>query len=399
MAVTDYLRLTLRTVTTLWLRSLLTGMGIAIGTAAVILLTSIGAGVNRYVLAQFSQFGTNIIAVNPGQRATYGASVGLFGIVRPLTIDDAESLRRIPWVEASMGLIQGNAEVESYRRARRTMVLGVGPEMPEIFSFDPALGRFLPHDDPRAARAFAVLGSKLYRELFGSGHALGERIRIAGSRFRVVGVMQSKGQILGFDLDDAVYIPTARALELFNREGLMEIDVLYRKGTPAREVAGAVGTMLEARHGRRDFTITTQEEMLSTLGSVLDVLTFAVGALGGISLGVGAVGILTIMTIAVRERTVEVGLLRALGAHRRQILALFLAEAIILAALGGIAGLLLGIGGGQLLHLLVPALPVHTPWKFAAAALVVSSLIGLTAGVLPARRAANLDPVTALRAE
>lgn len=399
MAVADYWRLTWRTVSTLWLRSLLTGLGIAIGIAAVILLTSIGASLNRFVLAEFSQFGTTIIAVNPGRQSTHGASIGIFGIVRPLTIEDAESLRRLPEVQAAMGLIQGNAEVESARRSRRTTVLGVGSDMPSIFSFEPAIGRFLPSDEPRAARPFAVLGREVYRELFPAGEALGEKIRIAGSRFRVLGVMERKGQILGFDMDDVVYIPTARALELFNRDGVMEIDVLYRKGASAEKVADAIGAMLEERHGRQDFSITTQEEMLSTLGSVLDVLTFAVGALGGISLCVGAVGILTIMTIAVRERTAEVGLLRALGAQRRQILGLFLGEAVVLAALGGVTGLALGATAGQLLRLALPRLPVHTPWEFAVAALALSSLIGLIAGALPAQRAAALDPIEALRAE
>lgn len=399
MTVADYLWLTWRSVRALWLRSLLTGLGIAIGTAAVILLTSLGEGLNRFVLAEFSQFGTNIIAVNPGRQSTYGASIGIFGTVRPLTIEDAESLRRIPQIQASMGLIQGNAEVEAAHRSRRTTVLGVGPDMPRIFSFEPELGRFLPPDKPQVARPFAVLGSKVHHELFNEYAPLGEKIRIAGNRFRVVGVMESKGQILGFDMDDVVYIPTARALELFNREGLMEIDALYNEGASAQDIAEAVGATLTARHGRRDFTITTQEEMLSTLGSVLDVLTFAVGALGGISLCVGAIGILTIMTIAVRERTAEIGLLRALGARRRQILALFLGEAMVVAALGGATGLVLGAGGGQLLRLAVPALPVHTPWEFAATALAISSFIGLIAGALPAYRAAGLDPVAALRAE
>lgn len=399
MSIVDYVWLTWRSVRALWLRSLLTGLGIAIGAGAVILLTSIGEGLNRFVLAEFSQFGTNIIAVQPGRQSTYGASIGIFGVVRPLTIDDAESLRRIPQVQASMGLIQGNAEVEFARRSRRTTVLGVGPDMPQIFSFAPALGRFLPPDDPQAARPFAALGSKVHQELFNDGETLGEKIRIAGSRFRVVGVMESKGQILGFDMDDVVYIPTARALELFNREGLMEIDVLYRKGASARDIADAIGAILAARHGRQDFTIITQAEMLSTLGSVLDVLIFAVGALGGISLCVGAVGILTIMTIAVRERTAEIGLLRALGARRQQILALFLGEAVVLATLGGVTGLVLGAGGGQVLRLAVPALPVHTSWEFAAAALAISSFMGLIAGALPAYRAAGLNPVDALRAE
>lgn len=399
MLAVDFVRLTLRTVASQRLRSFLTGLGIAVGIAAVILLTSIGEGINRFVLSEFSQFGTTIVAINPGKATTFGASVGAFGSERPLTLDDAEALERVPHVVASMGVVQGNAEVESATRSRRTMVLGVGSEMPRIFSFDVAMGRFLPADDPTQARAFAVLGSRVHSELFGNANPMGELVRVGGRRYRVVGVMASKGQILGFDMDDAVYIPTARALELFNREGVMEIDLLYREGAPVADITRGVKRILMARHGREDFTIITQQEMLDTLGSVLDVLTFAVGALGGISLFVGGVGILTIMTISVRERTAEIGLLRALGARRRTILGLFLGEAVVLAALGGAAGLGAGVGVAQLLQWLVPMLPVKTPWLFAVVALAMASAIGLVAGVGPAVRAAGLDPVDALREE
>jgi putative ABC transport system permease protein len=179
----------------------------------------------------------------------------------------------------------------------------------------------------------------------------------------------------------------------------MEIDLLYREGAPVDEVVGSVRRILKARHGRDDFTIVTQQEMLDVLGSVLGVLTFAVGALGGISLFVGCVGILTIMTISVRERTAEIGLLRALGATKRSILVIFLGETILLAAAGGLAGLFAGAVGAQALHAALPALPVKTTWSYAVAAEALAVVIGLMAGILPARRAANFDPVEALRAE
>jgi putative ABC transport system permease protein len=215
----------------------------------------------------------------------------------------------------------------------------------------------------------------------------------------VVGVMESKGQMLGFDLDDTVFIPAARALELFNRPGLMEIQVSYKASVDLDSVLHSLTALLKERHGREDFTLIPQEKALEVLGSVLDVITFAVGALGGISLLVGGVGILTIMTMAVTERTAEIGLLRALGARESQVLMLFLGEAILLSALGGMAGLVLGAGIAQGLHFLFPALPVHTPWLFAVVAELSAITIGLMAGVMPARRAARLDPVEALHAE
>jgi putative ABC transport system permease protein len=205
--------------------------------------------------------------------------------------------------------------------------------------------------------------------------------------------------VLGFDLDDTVYIPAARALELFNRETLFEIDVMYRSNASVDRVVEGIKRTLMARHGREDFTITTQEQMLDVLGSILNVLTFAVAAIGGISLLVGAIGIVTIMTIAVNERSSEIGLIRALGARQSQVLGLFLGEATVLSAIGGLAGLVMGLGVASLLRLVLPELPVHTPWTYVVLAEVLAVVLGIISGILPARRAARLDPVEALRDE
>lgn len=392
-------RLATRAVTAHRLRSALTTLGIAIGIFAVVLLTSIGEGIHRFVMSEFTQFGTNIIAINPGKATTMGASIGVFGSVRPLSIDDAEALRRLPYVEGVVTMVQGNAEIKFGRLQRRTTVYGVSPDFPQVFRFDIASGSFLPPDDPRNPRAVAVLGSKLARELFLKESPVGARIRVGGDRYRVVGVMEPKGTMLGFDLDDTIFLPAARGLDLFGREGLMEIDILYVENAPIDELVASIRRMLISRHGGEDVTITTQQQMMDVLGSVLGVLTFAVGALGGISLLVGGVGIYSIMTISVSERTSEVGLLRALGAGKGQILTLFLGEAMLLAAAGGFAGLVLGWGGASLINQLLPSLPVHTPLYFVFVAESAAILIGLVAGVAPARRAAAMTPVEALRTE
>lgn len=399
MQIRDFLNLTASSLIANRMRSFLTALGIAVGIAAVVLLTSIGEGVHQFVLSEFTQFGTTLVGINPGKATTSGTSMGVFGTERPLTIEDAEALKRLPFARAVVPFVQGNAEVEAGNRRRRTTIYGAGPQMPEAFSMRVRSGHFLPEDNPLAPRAFAVLGSKLRQELFGDRNPLGQRITIGGSRYRVIGVMESKGTVLGFDLDDTVYIPAARALSLFNNDTLFEIDVLYDKETPVDKVVDGIKSILVARHGSDDVTITTQEQMLDVLGSVLDVLTFAVAAIGGISLLVGAIGIVTIMTITINERTSEIGLLRALGAKQSQVLSLFLGEAIVLAAVGGLSGLVLGVGIAQLLHLILPALPVHTPVLYVVLAEVIAVVIGLVAGVLPARRAALLDPVEALRSE
>ncbi len=399
MLLRDFLYLTGSSLSAHRLRSFLTALGIAVGITAVVLLTSIGKGVQQFVLDEFTQFGTNLVAVNPGKATTHGISMGVFGTERPLSIEDAQALKRLPYALAVVPFIQGNAEIEFGHRTRRTTIYGTGSQMPEAFKMAVRSGRFLPDDNPVAPRAFAVLGSKLKNELFDKRNPLGQRITIGGYRFLIIGVMDSKGTLLGFDMDDTLYIPAARAMNLFNRDSLHEIDVLYRENTTVDQVVKGIKRTLKARHGKDDVTITTQQQMLDVLSSVLKILTLAVTAIGGISLLVGAIGIVTIMTIAVNERTSEIGLLRALGARQSQIHSLFLGEAIILAAIGGLAGLFLGIGIAQLLHFSFPALPVHISWNFVLLAEIISITIGLLAGVLPARHAARLDPVDALRTE
>ena len=399
MRYADFVSFTYTSLRSHRMRTALTALGIAVGIAAVILLTSIGEGLHRFVIAEFTQFGTNIIKVSPGRIQTHGTSLGAVNTVRPLSIDDALALRRAPYVQYSDPLVQGNAEIVHGGKSRRVTLFGVGPDFERALQMRVASGEFLPQDDPRSARAFVVLGAKAARELFGSDNPLGSRIRAGGERYRVVGVMQSKGQVLGFDLDDTVYIPVARALDMFNRESLQEINVVYDPTAPLAEVEAGIKRILIARHGAEDFTVTPQQKMLEVFGTVLDAITFAVAAIGGISLVVGGVGILTILTIAVAERTAEIGLLRAVGATRQGILLLFLGEAALLAVIGGTAGLLLGWGAALALHVVLPALPVHTPWTYAVLAELVALGVGLAAGVLPARRAAHLDPLEALRSE
>jgi len=395
----DFLRFTYGSLKAHRLRTLLTALGIAVGIASVILLTSIGEGLHRFVVAEFTQFGTNLINVSPGRIQTHGASLGAVNAVRPLSIEDALALKRAPYVQVSDPVVQGNADVKYFGRSRRVTLYGVGPDFAEALKMRLASGEFLPQEDPRSARAFAVLGSKVAREFFGGENPLGSRIRVGGERYRVIGVMQSKGQVLGFDLDDTVFIPVQRALEMFNRESLMEIHITYEPTAPLAEVEQGIKRILIARHGAEDFTVTPQQKMLEVFGTVLDAITFAVAAIGAISLVVGGVGILTILTIAVAERTSEIGLLRAVGATQQRILLLFLGEAALLAVLGGTAGLLLGWGAALLLEFALPALPVHTPWSYALLAELVPEVVGLAAGVLPARRAAHLDPLEALRSE
>ena len=401
MRTRDWLLLTLGSVQSGKLRTRLTALGIAVGIAAVVLLTALGEGVRGFVLGEFTRFGTNVLSVTAGATRTHGIPGGIVGNVRPITLADAEFLRRLPDIIAVAPTVSGNVQVESdglVKKIRRVTVFGTTADAPVVWRYAVALGKHLP-SELGASRALAVLGSKARAELYGDENPLGRRIKVGNERYTIVGVNEPKGQMLGLDLDDTVYIPVERGLALFNREGLVSIDLAFDPRADPDRIEADVKRALIARHGKEDFTLIAQKQMLETLGSVLDVLTFAVAALGSISLLVGGVGVLTIMTIAVRERISEIGLLSALGASRRQILALFLGEAIVLAGSGGVFGLASGLGIAFVIRLALPALPVTLSPGFCGLALAVACGIGLIAGVGPAWRAARWDPIEALRAE
>jgi putative ABC transport system permease protein len=396
----DLLRLAWQSVWFHRQRSLLTMLGILIGIASVILLTSIGEGTRRYVLSEFTQFGTTLVGVNSGKIETTGLPGALGTTIHPLTLEDAAALARIRGVDRVVPIIVGTAPIQHEGGTRNTFVYGVTAAAPQVWRMGVRGGRFLPEIDPDRSAPVAVLGPKLKRELFGDQTSLGRYVRISGQRFLVVGVMEPKGQFLGFDIDDSAYIPVAAARQMFNREALQEIDLLIANASFIEPVVARIKTVLAERHNHEeDFTVTTQTGMLDTLDRVIRIVSLAVVGIGAISLLVGSIGILTMMWISVNERTSEIGLVRAIGATSGQVLLLFLTEAALISTLGGILGVTAGLGVAQLLHLYVPALPVHTPMVYVALALIVSLGVGLASGLMPARRAAALDPVVALTAE
>lgn len=395
----DLIKLTTGAIIAHRLRSLLTILGIMVGIGSVVILTSIGEGVRVFVLSEFTQFGTNLVAVIPGKTTTLGVSGAAISTVRPLSLADAEAMTRLEDVIAVVPIIQGNASVEFGSRKRRTMVLGVGPQVPEVWKMPVSSGRFLPQDGFTSSRAYAVLGSTMRDELFGNINPLGKRIRVGSDRYRVIGVMASKGQMLGFDLDDTIFLPVDKTMEMFDREGVMEIDFLFAPGVSSQRMERNVKRLLIARHGREDFTVITQEKMLEVLDSILNVLTLGVAAIGSISLLVGSVGIVTIMTIAVTERTAEIGLLRALGAKKIHILSLFLGEAVVLSGIGGLVGIVATVMVIYFTKLFLPSFPLQVAWHYVGLALGLSLIIGVIAGITPAMRAARMHPLEALRTE
>ena len=399
MTIRDFIHLTLGAMRGHPLRTALTMLGIAIGTASVILLTSIGEGIRVYVNTQFSQFGTNILSITPGKATTFGIP-GIATTVRKLTLSDALALQHVTGIAHVIPISFGTASVEWENRSRSVFIDGVTSDVPEVYKLKVRQGVFLPPSDPRISNPLTVLGPKLKLELFGAKNPLGKYLRISGVRHRVIGVMEPKGQLIGIDMDDLAFIPVAQALRLFNRDGLQNIDIHFARADQVEFVTKEIKRVLRKRHdGEEDFTIITQTGMLMTLDKIIRVMTTVVAAIAAISLLVGAVGITTMMWISVNERTEEIGLQKAIGATPRQILTLFLGEAALLSTLGGAIGVIIGLGIASLIGWLVPALPVFIPYFYVALSLIVSLVAGLASGVLPARRAARLDPLEALRAE
>jgi len=380
-------------------RSGLSLLGIAIGVAAVVVLTSIGEGIRQFILTQFTQFGTNLLSITPGNVKTLGIPGVLGGTTHKLTLDDAEEIWHIDGIDRVVPMIAGNARVEADGRGRSVSVFGVTAGTPMHWKISVRQGSFLPEGDVRRRQPVAVLGPKLKQELFADTNPLGRFVRIAGYRFRVLGVMAPKGHLLGLDIDDAVYVPVASGMSMFNLDELMEIQIAFRYGRELEVVEEDIRQLLMERHrGEEDFTITTQAAMLETLDNVMNVVTTAVGAIAGISLIVGAIGIMTVMWMAVKERTAEIGLLKATGATSGQIYRLFLFESLMLSVIGGGIGLGIGLMVSTVLPYVVPRLPTSLHTGYILAALSISAITGISSGLLPAHRAASIDPVQALHA-
>ena len=396
------------------LRSALTMLGIIIGVGAVITLMSVGRGAQAAVTSTFEQMGSNLLSVM-ARSPEVGGIAGLSpAFVTPtLTLDDAKTLERIPSVVAIAPVNENYVEVTADGESKVAIIHGASPAYQEVYNYFLASGQFISDRDVASRDMVIVLGDEVARDLFGSDDPVGQRVKIKGKRFTVIGTLEPKGgAIMGISLDDIVVTPiTTFQTKLFTQrtasgeDAVQSISVKVASADAIDGVREEIETILRKRHRiaadeKDDFAVISMEQMLGMLQQVTGIFTIVLGAIASISLLVGGIGIMNIMLVSVTERTREIGIRKAVGAKRRDILLQFLIEAAILSLVGGGIGI---IGGGMISfiisHIDIGGITIHSVVSpdIVILAISVSVFIGLASGIYPAMRAARLNPIDALR--
>jgi putative ABC transport system permease protein len=381
-------------------RSLLMLAAMSISVASVLLLTALGEGARHYVNAEFTSLGTNLVIVLPGKNETSGAGLNtMMGVTpRDLTLDDARALVRHTAITRIAPLNVGAVELSWQSRKREVTLLGSTRDLLKLRHWKLAAGHFLPDTDWDRATPVCVLGKKIRDEIFGPHAALGQWVRLGQNRYRVIGVMASEGRSIGMDVEEIVIIPVAAAQSLLNLPSLFRILIETRsRGEMQSVIDFTTNTIRERHYGEEDVTVITQDAVLQTFDNILSTLTYAVGGIAAISLLVAGILIMNVMLVAVSQRTAEIGLLKALGASRQQILHLILTEAMLLSMLGVMTGFALGFAGCWGLRTALPDLQAYPPIWAMLASCLVTLFTGYLFSLLPARKAARLDPVLALQ--
>jgi len=383
-------------------RSALTMLGMIIGVFAVIVLVSLGQGARNYVLKEFQSMGANFIVIQPGKsdkKSMVGPPMGLSE--KKMTLRDVAALERRTFnLEAISGLILGSAQARYEESISNISVFGVGEQFPQIIALNFALGSFFSREEVEGGRRVIVIGANIAKNLFGNENALGQIVKLNQTQFRVVAILKSAGNKLGFNIDEVAFIPVTASQRLFNEDKLFGIRAKASSRVSLNDAVDEIKEILkERRNGEEDFTIITQAAMMASLDSILGMLSYVLGGIASISMLVGGVGIMNIMLVSVSERISEIGIRRAVGARRKDILEQFLAEALTLALCSGIIGtasaLLLTHGA----NLLYPSFDMRPPFWAVGGAFSLSVLVGVIFGVWPARSASRIETLDALRHE
>jgi len=402
-----------RSLTANKLRSILTMLGIIIGVGAVISLMSLGRGAEATVASVFEQLGTNVLYVVPRSPEVAGLA-GLSAVIAPpsITLEDADALARIPQVAGIAPVNENFVQISYGGETWSSIIHGSTPDYAAVYAYTLAAGRFLTERDISARDTVIVLGDEVAKQLFGARDPLGQRVTVKGQRFTVVGVFARKGgALLGVSLDSVAVTPiTTFQTKLFtNRtatgeDAVQSISVKIASRDAVNSVRDEIETVLHKRHRiasgeKNDFAIVSQDQILGLFGQITSVFTIFLSAIAGISLLVGGIGIMNIMLVSVTERTREIGIRKAVGAKRRDILSQFLIEAATLSLIGGA----IGIAGGATLGFIISrfnfsGITIHAAftWDIVLLAVSVSLAIGLASGIYPAMRAARLNPIDAL---
>ena len=390
------------------MRSILTTLGIIIGVAAVIAVVSIVQGLQFMITKQLQGVGATYVMVLPKEEGNQGP--GIVARQVRLTWDDGRAiLEQVPGVRLMTPLVGGRATLKYRDRSHDPdFVFGVNQDWPEVSNYTVDRGRFFSRLDLAARRKVAVIGPEVVEELRLGRDPVGAEIYVGSLPATVIGVMEEKGTSLGTDIDNLVFIPFDTALTLFGRSAGEQVQLRMQVASAeiVEQVEEEITRVLRVRHRLAegqpdDFDVILQDELLKTIGTILGSVTAVVGGVVGIALLVGGIGIKNIMLVSVTERTREIGVRKAVGARRQDVLSQFLIEAVTLSLVGGSIGLALGYGIGIGVAALLPGdwPPAHVPFWAVALAFGFSAIVGVFFGIYPASKASRLDPIEALRYE
>ena len=402
MLILDLFKMALRSLIANTMRTFLTALGMIIGVASVISMISIGEGARQQTLSTIEKFGTNIITIKPGRKKNRHVSSDT---VKTLMLSDAKAIEKnIPLITGVAAQVYRSAQLKYGSKNTNTTVRGTGEQYLKLSNFTIERGRYFSKEEVRSIRKVAVIGSTVLKNLFGDSNAIGKKIKVSGNNYLIIGSTKPKGALSWFDPDDQIFIPVTTAQKrLFGLHHIQSIDVQAKKMEELEAIKKDIDLLLRVRHGIHegedsDFHVQNSSQWLNSWGDAAKTFTYLLGGIAGISLLVGGIGIMNIMLVSITERTKEIGIRMAIGAKKREIMEQFLIESVLISFIGGGLGILLGVIISQTVSK-IGGWDTIVSTQSIILAFGFSVGIGIFFGFYPARKAANLNPIDALRYE